>query len=201
MRILYVDTETTGFFKKELPLWHPAQPWIVSFAAIMTDSGGEVYSETSAIIEPAWWTIPLEASNVHGITTGYAKAHGVSWIRAMDWINELCVKADLVVAHNIEFDATMVAIMNARAMNRNTMSECNQYCTMKASTPICQLPGKIGSDYKWPKLAEAVRIILGEDLKDAHSAMGDVRACMKLYYALKKLEIDPKTIPEAPHAD
>jgi hypothetical protein len=52
---------------------------------------------------------------------------------------------------------------------------------MNAKTSICKLEQKNGkAGYKWPKLREAYFHCFGEELKDAHDALVDVRATARV---------------------
>ena len=99
--------------------------------------------------------------------------------------------ADLLVAHNLDFDRTMIVAELFRMRQWESLLAAKQafvekpgFCTMKATTPICKLPGKFGNDYKWPKLQEAYKHLFNEEFQGAHDAMADVRACARVYYSL-----------------
>lgn len=55
---------------------------------------------------------------------------------------------DLYVAHNIDFDAQFVPF-----------AVLPYFCTMRASTDLCKLPFPWGSEYKWPRLQEAMDVL------------------------------------------
>ena len=55
----------------------PKQPHIVSIAAELHDETGKTIELYEAIVYPDGWTIPKEASDVHGITDEIAKAKGI----------------------------------------------------------------------------------------------------------------------------
>jgi DNA polymerase-3 subunit epsilon len=63
------------------------------------------------------------------------------------------------------------------------------FCTMLAAKPHCKIPATAAQiragyakpgDYKQPRLEEALKILLGEDLEGAHDAMADVLGCVRL---------------------
>jgi len=65
---------------------------------------------------------------------------------------------------------------------------------MAVTTPICKIPGKY-NDYKWPKLAEAYRHLFNEEIKDAHDALADVRACARIYFELRHTQSETQPEP------
>lgn len=180
---LFFDTETTGLFNRNFPLAH--QPHIVQLAALLADECGVERAAINLLITPEGWTIPKEAADVHGITTEMATAYGVPIRSAMHIFAKLVKQARIVIAHNIDFDRTLIGYEAERlSVPFPVFAGKEMFCTMQATTDICQLPGKFGKNYKWPKLAEAYRHLFGEELKDAHDAMVDLRACKRVYLHL-----------------
>lgn len=188
---LFFDTETTGFPKKDLPLNHPSQPHIVQLAAILVSEDKKEVCTLNTIIDNGYITIPEEATKVHGITTGFAKKNGVEAYGALSLLNYMMLKADEIIGHNIDFDMLMYNI----AINKIGRYEFKEwdlikypplYCTMKSSTNIVGIPHNHAGQNKWPKLTEAYKFAFGEDFDNAHNAMADVRATMRLYYWLKE---------------
>lgn len=74
--ITFFDTETTSKADFRSPPDAPHQPRLVQFAALLCDDAGEEVSSVSIIIKPNGFTIPEEASKIHGITTEIANARG-----------------------------------------------------------------------------------------------------------------------------
>lgn len=182
---LFFDCETTGKSNFRLPSDHPSQPRVVQFAAILTDDEGAEVGCLSSIIQPDGWTIPEEATSIHGISTAKAQACGIPIVTALSMFNIFARRADTVIAHNIDFDWLVTHGEFLRAEKLPVFVTLAKFCTMKATTPLCKLPGKFG-DFKWPKLSEAYQIILGKELIGAHDALADVRACKELYFWLTK---------------
>jgi len=63
-----------------------------------------------------------------------------------------------------------------------------KFCTMKDPDciRICRLPKARGGGFKWPKLEEAVPILLGRELEGAHDAMVDVRGAKDVFFELRR---------------
>jgi len=186
--ILFFDTETTGFIAKGKPDNDPSQPHLVQLAAILTDNSGRIVRALVSIVAVNV-PIPQGASDVHGITTEYSSEMGEPLNEVIPLFTSMCHRADVIVAHNISFDK--VVINKALSDCAIRMLEPHRfYCTMKESTDICKIPHttrarNFGSPYKWPKLAEAYKIICGKELVGAHDALNDVRATMEIYFRLK----------------
>lgn len=195
--ILFFDTETTGKADFRRPPNDPVQPRIVQLVAMLYDDARHPAGSLNVIIRPDGFEIPAEASAIHGITTEYAKKYGVPLKVAVAAFESLFANAQLLVAHNIDFDRLMVRSELARIEAWNIVKVAFEtlptFCTMKSTTDICKLPGNYG--YKWPKLQEAHVHFFGEEFEGAHDAMADVRACAKVYFAMHPL---PKAQEDAP---
>ncbi|GEM18005.1 3'-5' exonuclease [Gluconobacter oxydans] len=193
MSILFFDTETTGFAKPGLPTGHEDQPHCVQLAAILTDEQGQEEACVNVIIRPNGWTVPERAAAVHGITTEKAARYGIREKVAAGLFYDLTSRADLLVAHNIQFDRQIVATMYARAKRPEWKLPEAQFCTMEAATPLVNLPptprmraaGIIKP--KVPKLEECIQHFYGETLEGAHDALVDVRACARIYFEMKRM--------------
>lgn len=193
MKTLFYDTETTGLPDFHKPAEDPSQPHIVQIGAIMCDDNRRVVAEINLLVKPEGWTIPAEATAVHGITQEMAEKCGIGLTTVMGIFIDLAYKADLLVAHNDSFDAKMVR----RELHHIDMPSLAEgfrnrpsFCTMKATTEICKLPGKYG--YKWPRMTEAYAHFFGKEFDGAHDAMADVRACRDVYYALHPIPTQPE---------
>lgn len=185
---LFFDTETTGKAEFKLDASHRAQPRIVQIGAILADDAQKTVGEINLIVKPDGWTIPKEASDIHGITHDFAMRYGVHHDIVMTLFSRLVEHADVLVAHNFDFDSLVVrsafTLMDSPQELTQRFAGKPSFCTMKASTNILRLPGMYG--FKWPKLQEAHRFFLKRDFDGAHDAMADVRACMAVYHALQK---------------
>lgn len=187
---LFFDTETTGKANFKLPPLHPTQPRIVQLGALLTDDTGKELCSLDVIIKPDNWVIPSEASAIHGINNELAMSVGVPILGVLRVFSGLLIQSDTLIAHNIDFDSLLVQGELLRQGDRtiqatNNLLAIKKFCTMHATTDICKLPGNYGN-FKWPKLSEAYKHILGKDLVGAHDAMTDVRACKEIFFTLYK---------------
>lgn len=194
--ILFFDTETTGKANFRLPPEAPTQPRIVQLAALMLNSDWTEAASINLIIKPEGFTIPDEAAAIHGITQGIALESGVCIDTALWTFVELALCVEQLVAHNFDFDRHLVTGEISRRKESpkaeavKTKLDTLGFCTMRAMTPVCKIPGNY-SDFKWPKLQEAHKHCYGTGFDDAHDAMADVRACAQVYRWLKEREAQP----------
>ena len=184
--ILFFDTETTGKASFKATPEALGQPRIVQLAALLCNNLGDEISSFDFIIKPIGFTIPPEATAIHGINTETAMQFGVHIQPVLSIFKNWHSTADIVVAHNIDFDHFMLQIEDARLFGCATsFSDSKNFCTMQSTIQVCKLPGKYG-DYKWPKLQEAYQHCFGRPFANAHNALADVRACKDIYFHLQQ---------------
>jgi DNA polymerase-3 subunit epsilon len=194
---IFYDTETTGLPLFKEPSEHPDQPHIVQLAACVVDlDTQDVINSMNVIIKPDGWTIPDEVSAIHDITTEHALQAGIPETEAIDQFLALW-SGRLRIGHNEQFDARIIRIALKRFKNEATANNWklgSADCTAKLATPICALPPTekmraVGrTHFKTPNLAEAYRHFMDSEMENAHNAMADVNACMKVYFAIKQSE-------------
>lgn len=205
--ILFYDSETTGLPLWNLPSEHPEQPRVVQLAAeLCIEETGETLRELNMIILPDGWTIPTEASDVHGITTERALAEGVAAHLVIDLFIDMWMDADQRAGHNESFDMRMLRIelMRHATYSGKVMTnglgeipfadywkQAPAYCTQGGSVKILNLPPTprmVAARRKGPKspnLGEAYQFFTGKPLDGAHDAMVDVRAAKAVYFGIK----------------
>jgi DNA polymerase III epsilon subunit-like protein len=188
-RVLVFDTETTGLWKFKLPTDHPTQPEAVQLAAsLVNDEDGRILGQVNFIIKATSDCEP-EAAAIHGVTPKLIEEAGVARRVAIASFHNLLKASEKTVAHNWDFDSK---IIRRAYFLENSSSEVfdkmPSFCTMKSSTDICRLPGKIPGKYKWPSLQEAYKMFIDPNGFDgAHDAMVDVNACLKVYLHLREM--------------
>jgi len=184
---LFFDTETSNMYQFKKPHTDPSQPWIVQLGFILSERD-KIYQEGNLLIYNNGRLIEPGAEAVHHISVEETERSGLSESIVMEVMIQLFKQADLIVCHNIGFDMKVLMSNISRYYhklpNKFTLSEFH-YCTMLKGTPLCKLPGKFGN-YKWPKLQELHLHLFGEEFKDAHDALGDVRATRRCYYEMTK---------------
>ena len=123
------------------------------------------------------------AFDAHGISEEECARFGVVPAVACSLFNQICLQADVIVAHNLSFDASIMKTALHRLGNKpHRLDGRQQVCTKEASTDVLKLPGKYG--YKWPTLAEAYLHYTGKELEGAHDALVDTEACLEIFRGL-----------------
>lgn len=181
---LVLDTETTGLLGFKLPDEHPSQPDVIELAAILANDQ-HVLAKFSFLVKPEWpWRLPPDAERIHGHSAEKIEACGVGSLFALRTLAGLLGKAQIIIAHNWEFDYRLLRTMAFRcgklADFEGRLAGRATFCTMKASTPLCKLPGQYG-DFKWPRLVEALDILCNHKLEGAHGALADAEGALMLY--------------------
>jgi DNA polymerase III epsilon subunit-like protein len=156
MKLLIFDTETTGLPKDDKIIADDKPdnwPHIVSISwAVLDTETNNVLKQHSYIIRPINWTVPIESTNIHGISNYQAFMQGYDLQEVMlEFITEEC---DMLAAHNVRFDYHVLR----NAMRWDLGWKYNPirkptFCTMQFSKDICMLPGRNGTT-KNPKLSE-----------------------------------------------
>ena len=184
---LFFDTETTGLPESYDAPASDVENWprLVQFAWVLTDEDGNELRSQAFIIRPDGFKIPQSATRVHGITTETANRLGIEIKRALAaFVGDLSA-AEVLVAHNIQFDERIVGAEFFRAgRKKSPLAGKALYCTMRSSTTFCKLPGG-PRGYKWPTLEELHEALFGTSFESAHNAIADVRACAKCFFELK----------------
>jgi DNA polymerase III subunit epsilon len=188
--ILFFDTETTGKVDFRMPPDHECQPHLVQLGCILADEDGTERAVASLVVDPDGFEIPEEAAAIHGISKDLAMHCGVPLPVVLGVFVNLRSQARRIVAYNLDFDAAVIDAAMARLGRKASHpGPSDAFCVMKAATPICKIPHanpRRPDDWKWPKLEEATRLLLNEEMTGAHDALADARACKALYFKLQE---------------
>lgn len=103
--------------------------------------------------------------------------------RKIKKLSQVIEGSDVIVGHNIEFEK--------KFLSEYSINLENTFCTMINSTNLCKINHNYYV-YKYPKLAEAVEILLKHEIDEEklHDASYDVILTVKLYAYLKNKKID-----------
>ena len=191
-KILVFDTETTGMVDWKHPENSQRQPHLVQLGMLLVDTlDWQPISQYASLVDLEQG-VDMEpgALAAHGISAAMCREDGVSLRLACDVFVKAALQADRLVAHNLGFDRIVMRAACERAgASLDWLTGVPGYCTMEASTPILQLPGKRG--HKWPTLAEAYAFFSGQSLQGAHDASVDAAACLEIYRGLQEREVIP----------
>lgn len=183
---LFFDTETTGLsIDYKLPSSCTSNwPRLVQLSWIVTDRLCNVIKQEDYIIYPDNFRIPIDAANVHGITTEKARKNGVRIETVINSFLEDFNKCNTIVGHNIDFDKKILGAELVRMGLTDVIESKPTICTMKKSTSFCKIPNSNGLGYKWPKLQELHKKLFGREFNDAHNSMADVQATLDCFKEL-----------------
>ena len=186
-RILIFDTETSGTTSKSLAADHPDQGHLMQLACLLVDEIGREHAQFYSLVYPEVnYVVNPGAFAAHGIERSLCELQGLPLKVALSVFTELYQVADVVVAHNLKFDKGIIDTAVALASWSHNWDATKHYCTMEAMTPICRLPAKFkGTEFKWPKLAEAYKHCFKTEMTNAHDALGDVRATSQVWLWLQ----------------
>jgi DNA polymerase III epsilon subunit-like protein len=182
--ILFFDTETTGLPKNwkapvtDLDNW----PRLVQLAYLVYDFDGNLIHSCNEIVKPNGFTIPLDASNVHGITTDIANQRGSKIEEVFELFSIHLKRAKVIVAHNMAYDEKIIGSEMIRLGLENILDSKEKICTMESTVDLCKFDGPYG--YKWPKLEELHRFLFNHDFEGAHDALADIQATAKCFWEL-----------------
>ena len=184
---LFFDTETTGLPRN----WNaPATdinnwPRLVQLAYLLYDQNGNMISSGDFIIKPEGFSIPIEASRIHGISTEKAINVGHPLKAVLENFIQLLDQSRVLVAHNISFDEKIISAELIRNRMENPMGSMKKICTMVSTTNFCALDGPYG--YKWPKLSELHYKLFKTRFEEAHNAAVDINATAKCFWELRRI--------------
>lgn len=199
MLILVYDCETTGLVRGT-DYTDPNMPFLASIAAILYDEETHrIIASVNSMIQPDGWTMPKEAGQVNGLTDEVLQQLGVPASVLLPACIALMFKANLRVAHNVDFDSKVIAAALWRHIIKEDSKETAHatvkkwlalpsYCTMQESKNIVNALDKRGK-IKYPKLTEAYKFFFDRELDRAHSANADAVAALEIYLALNKQEV------------
>jgi DNA polymerase III epsilon subunit-like protein len=189
--ILHYDLETTGFIEHRFPLHDPRQPRIVQIGAVLDDADRNEVMRLDVIIALKD-EIPAKAAEIHGITTQMSQTLGVNETNAINTFLDMVDVADLIVGQNIiDFDnKVMTAVVRRlhKDPSADPFADKQFFDTMVAAKPICKIQAKSGG-LKKPNLTEIHKHFFGEGFAKAHSAIADVLAARRCFYALQDLAL------------
>ncbi|HEY8782338.1 MAG TPA: 3'-5' exonuclease [Mucilaginibacter sp.] len=183
---LFFDTETTGTPRNykapvtDLNNW----PRLVQIAWILHDQNGVTLAKECFIIKPNGFTIPADASRIHGITTENAQKNGADLLTVLNSFNTHIESSQYLIAHNISFDKNIVGAEFLRAKMKNPVPAKKLICTMMGSVNYCAIKGPYGN--KYPKLTELHQKLFNSRFDGAHDASADITATSKCFWEMRK---------------
>lgn len=185
MKALIFDTETTGMVQFRKPPEDRSQPDLIQLGMLLVETSDWKPRARHSLLVQLADGVKIEpgAREAHGISEEDCARYGVAPVVACSLFNQACMRADIIVAHNLSFDTSIMKTALYRVGNKPNRLDGRQHvCTKEASTDVLKLPGKYG--YKWPTLAEAYRHYTGQEIEGAHDALVDTEACLDIFRGL-----------------
>lgn len=169
MMVAIFDTETTGIIKHSLiDLKH--QPFIIELGIILWDTTQKKKAkEYSWLLDPG---IKLEAviTKITGLTDADLKGQP-TFAEKSNAIASVMAKADVAVAHNVEFDHAMI---------RNECTRCAFPKFPWPKTLMCTVRQYEYAFGHRPTLIQLYAHVLGKPLAQTHRALDDCRALLEI---------------------
>ncbi|BCH33259.1 hypothetical protein MesoLjLc_51890 [Mesorhizobium sp. L-8-10] len=204
--VMFIDTETSGLYRKDLSIDDPGQPWAMSIAAALCNDAEELINFFSFVIKADGRTAKENAVNVHGISARATSQIGIPEPRALGALTDMLKTAPMDVALKVvtfgDFDGKILSSLFARfAISQNKPSNTYDRLWLRRpltefvnlQVPVCQMACKLpsefegGGDYKWPSLDEACEIMLGMAPRPGrHDAWEDLCRLKALYFECVK---------------
>jgi len=212
---VFLDAETSGLLRKELPADDPAQPHLLQLAAkavrveflssvsaFLKDTK-RTLGQFSLIVRPDGWEVEPGAERIHGISTRLAAQVGVPCWLVLAQLKAMVANATRIIGHNLMgFDYQIIDLAIKRVGSDPAWWRGKTgilFDTMEHATPIVRLPGQFG-DYKFPSLEEAVRFF-GKDWSSRHDPADDVEACEFVFWQLAERRATPQEAENPEKAD
>lgn len=192
IKILFLDTETSGFIKKDLPVDHADQAWACQIGAILTDVKDKDLALLNMMVKPNGREINYHAEKIHGMSQSYLEQHGLEELIVTEEFGKMLRQANLIVGHNIDFDKQYVMHMMERNLDGLSPEarsafylDVPSFCTMK-DTVVKKYVGAKNKNgrLKFPNLTELHMKLFGAGFGDVHDAMADIRATKNCFFKL-----------------
>lgn len=172
------DSETTG-----VDVYDVENTKIVSFSMVLTSSDGSSPKIKEWLLNPEI-DIPSEASDVHGITTEYAREFGTNYVdgikdimRVMHWTVQAGIP---LVAYNGAFDLTL---LKNQAEYVGVESPDGFWDSVLMLDPLV-MDKAVDKYRKGKRTLGVVSSLHGYSLEDAHEATADVIATLHVVKSL-----------------
>ncbi len=191
MRLLVLDTETTGLpLKKKASIYEKEQwPYVIQLSYILFNTETNKIEETFDKIIKLDENIEITEKSIsmHKITKELSQSNGIDICYALQKLNSILSKTDMLIGHNISFDKQILIVENIRNKMVSNFPKVKTFCTMKNYKDFCAIIQKRedGSTYmKYPTLCELHEKLFDTQPDNLHNSYIDVLICLKCY--LKK---------------
>lgn len=201
--LLFIDVESSGLIREDLPLNDSAQPWPMQVSAMLCNETGAIANFFSHVVKAEGRTAKENAVKVHGISAWATTQIGVPEPRVLGILSDMLKTVPMTAMRVISFsDFDRKLISSAFARFGESQGRPGSYARLwehRVGTEflnvqhpwaqqVCKLPSQIeGGDYKWPSLDEAAEIILGRPPREGfHDAFTDMLLLRDIYFELQR---------------
>ena len=193
MKILIFDTETTGLPRGKPAINDTAKwPHIIQLSYILYDlEEHKILVNHDHIIKLDDSVEMTEGSfKMHGISKEKSKNEGISIDLALELFNICLQKTNILVAHNISFDKSMIQVECIRNSIEPAFSKYRylEYCTMKRSNELCNIEALSKATnrvfVKYPTLTELHQKLFKTTPEGTHNSYVDILVCLRCFYKL-----------------
>ncbi len=191
MKLLFLDTETTGLPSGNRPSIYQTSDWPhvlqLSFVLFDSDQHAVISVFDNIISLPHDVLISPGSIEIHGITRETSDLHGIPILSALTALNNAIDHCDLIIGHNISFDKQVVIVEHIRSNLSSKFPSKPVYCTMKSSKTLCNLHYFNKNNTcipKFPKLSELYQHLFYSPPTNLHNSLNDVLICMRCYMKL-----------------
>ena len=203
MHIVVIDTETTGLIPKGVASRDLTKcPHIIQLSYMIFDTAGFVVLEDYDTIVKLGDEVEISERSIeiHKITREKSRTSGVPINVALFNLRSALIayNVQLIVGHNISFDAQMLDIECRRiglsdGLFQRDAGPIPHYCTMENSKDICnnRVQSMYGGSYvRFSKLSEVFAKLFGNGDSDGevansgeflHNSRVDVVMCLRVY--------------------
>jgi DNA polymerase-3 subunit epsilon len=190
-KIIFVDCESTGLPSNDkIPALSHRSNWpdLVSICWSIYENHNHIRTENH-IIRPELYEIPPESTKIHGITHRQAEQEGKPLATILSQFADDIKDAKVLCAHNLHFDKNVLFHAFKWRLNRDPTRfwpVLAEFCSMKQAQDELKLPTKYptaAEPYKRPRLSELYYAQFGEPMQNAHTALGDVEALQRIFFA------------------
>jgi DNA polymerase-3 subunit epsilon len=193
-KLIFIDTETTGLAKGDR---------ILEIAFILWDSEkttptknpyndivGVKIVDNSIITPDGFKTVPHRAIAVHGITFARAVKEGLPRNLILSDLMFRIKEADAIVGHSVKFDIRMIKYELELLGNHEDVA----YLENKPTLCTLNISRTKQPTEKKHNLNEVHKRLIGKDISNAHTALADTEACLRVYIALMNVKNQTNTI-------
>lgn len=201
MAYLFLDMETSGLIRRDLPLGEDQQPWAVKVAVDHTDGNGVSFNRIDVLVRAEGRKVKSGAEAVHGIDAATSERQGMAENLILAAVADLAGKARAVVSYG-DFDRMVVESLMIR-LERKLGKPPGTYrarwirpglefvnVMAPSAQQVCKIPSTSewgAGEYKWPSLDEAAKAVLGETPdRPIHDAWADLTLVKRIFFALRE---------------